>query len=326
MIGGITKGSDFAGCVRYALALDETGKEARLLYSEGVLTDSPQDIIDGFECQRYLNIRVRHWCGHISLSYSPKDADRMTDEFMVKLALEHMEKMCIKNTQFIIARHLDSSTKSLCSAKNEHPHCHIVYNRVDNNGKYVSDNFEYLRNIAICDELKKKYGLTFGENKDNVKTHRLKGRSKTRQEIYLDVQAAKRTAKDWISFQRELAQKGITVRKKLRRGTTDVDGLSYIKDGQKFKASQVDRDGRCSYDVICKALERNKNRQAKPQSQAQKPTPSPIEKAVQTGAEVAENIGNTLGGLFQVGPGYDPEEEAFIRQMKRRKKKKGRSL
>ena len=48
MIGGITKGSDFAGCVRYALALDEAGKEARLLYSEGVLTDTPQDIINGF--------------------------------------------------------------------------------------------------------------------------------------------------------------------------------------------------------------------------------------------------------------------------------------
>ena len=316
MIGGITKGSDFAGCVRYALALDEAGKEARLLHSEGVLTDTPQDIIDGFECQRHLNSRIRHWCGHISLSYSPKDADRMTDEFMVNLALEYMEKMGIKDTQFIIARHLDK----------EHPHCHIVYNRVDNNGKCVSDSFEYLRNNAICDELKKKYGLTYGENKDNVKTHRLKGRSKTRLEIYLAVQAAKRTAKDWISFQRELAQKGVTVRKKLRRGTTDVEGLSYIKDGQKFKASQVDRDGRCSYDVICKALDRNKKRQAKPLPKATKPTPSPIEKAVQTGAEVAENIGNALGGLFQVGPGYDPEEEAFIRQMKRRKKKKGRIL
>ena len=89
MIGGINKGSDFAGYVRYALALDEAGKEARLLHSEGVLIDTPQDIIDDFECQRHLNSRVRHWCGHISLSYSPKDADRMTDEFMVNLALEY---------------------------------------------------------------------------------------------------------------------------------------------------------------------------------------------------------------------------------------------
>ena len=31
MIGSITKGSDFGGCVRYALAVDEPGKVARLL-------------------------------------------------------------------------------------------------------------------------------------------------------------------------------------------------------------------------------------------------------------------------------------------------------
>ena len=262
MIGGITKGSCFSGCVEYALALKEKNKEARLLYSEGLLTDTPKDIINGFECQRHLNSRVKHWCGHISLSYSPKDAERMSDEFMVKLALEYMDKMGIKNTQFIIARHLDK----------EHPHCHIVYNRVDNNGKCVSDSFEYYRNNEVCDEMKRKYGLTYGENKDQVKTERLKGRPKTRQEIYLAVQAAKRSAKDWTTFQRELAQKGVTVRKKFRRGSTEVDGLSYFKDGQKFKASQVDRNGRCSYDVICKALDWNKKRQ----SQTASPSPKPM--------------------------------------------------
>ncbi len=229
MIGGITKGSCFSGCVEYALALKEKNKEARLLYSEGLLTDTPKNIIDGFECQRHLNSRVRHWCGHISLSYSPKDAERMSDEFMVKLALEYMDKMGIKNTQFIIVRHLDK----------EHPHCHIVYNRVDNNGKCVSDSFEYYRNNEICDEMKRKYGLTYGENKDNVKAQSLKGRPKIRQEIYLAVQAAKRSAKDWTTFQRELAQKGITVRKKFRRGSTEVDGLSYFKDGQSSRLRRL---------------------------------------------------------------------------------------
>lgn len=324
MIGGITKGSCFSGCVEYVLALKEENKEARLLYSEGLLTDSPKDIIDGFECQRHLNSRVQHWCGHISLSYSPEDSARLSDEVMVKLALEYMDKMGIKNTQFIIARHLDK----------EHPHCHIVYNRVDNNGRCVSDSYEYYRSNAICKELKKKYGLTFGENKDKVKVDRLKGRSKARQEIYLAVQSAKRTAKDWTSFQRELAQKGITVRKKFRRGTTEVEGLSYIKDGQKFKASQVDRDSRCSYNDICMAIDRNKKRQTqaastatKPMSQQPKQAPSALGKAIETEADIAESLGNAVGGLFQVGPAYDPEEEAFIREMNRRqKRKRGRSL
>ena len=324
MIGGITKGSCFSGCVEYALALKEKNKEARLLYSEGLLTDTPKDIINGFECQRHLNSRVKHWCGHISLSYSPKDAERMSDEFMVKLALEYMDKMGIKNTQFIIARHLDK----------EHPHCHIVYNRVDNNGKCVSDSFEYYRNNEVCDEMKRKYGLTYGENKDQVKTERLKGRPKTRQEIYLAVQAAKRSAKDWTTFQRELAQKGVTVRKKFRRGSTEVDGLSYFKDGQKFKASQVDRNGRCSYDVICKALDWNKKRQSqtaspspKPMRQQPKQEPGAAAKIIEAGADMVEGLGNALGGLFQVGPAFDPEEEAFINEMKRRQlRKRGRSV
>lgn len=324
MIGSITKGSCFSGCVEYALALKEKNKEARLLYSEGLLTDTPKDIVDGFECQRHLNSRVQHWCGHISLSYSPEDSARLSDEAMVKLALEYMEKMGIKNTQYIIVRHLDK----------EHPHCHIVYNRVANDGRCVSDSFEYYRSNAICKELKKMYGLTFGENKDKVKVDRLKGRSKTRQEIYLAVQAAKRTAKDWTTFQRELAQKGISVKKKFRRNSTEVEGLSYTKDGRKFKASQIDRDGRCSYEIICKALERNKIRQAQPAASAPKQMQSQpkqesgvIGKAIEAGADIAENLGNAIGGLFQVGPAYDPEEEAFIREMNRRKKRKrGRSL
>lgn len=324
MIGGITKGSCFSGCVEYVLALKEENKEARLLYSEGLLTDTPKDIVDGFECQRHLNSRVQHWCGHISLSYSPEDSARISDEAMVKLALEYMKKMGIKNTQFIIARHLDK----------EHPHCHIVYNRVDNDGRCVNDSFEYYRSNAICKELKKKYGLTFGENKDKVKVDRLKGRSKTRQEIYLAVQAAKRTAKDWTSFQRDLAQKDISVRKKFRRGTTDVEGLSYIKDGQKFKASQVNRDGRCSYQTICKALDRNKNRQAQPSPSAPRPmqmqpkqTPSAAAKIIEAGADMVEGLGNALGSIFQVRPAYDQDEEAFVREMNRRKKRKrGRSL
>ena len=58
-----------------------------------------------------------------------------------------------------------------------------------------SDSYEYYRSNAICKELKKKYGPTFGENKDKVKVDRLKGRSKTRREIYLAVQGCQTDSK-----------------------------------------------------------------------------------------------------------------------------------
>lgn len=319
MIGKISSGSDFAGCVGYALADKAKDKEARLLYSEGVLDDTPQSIVEGFECQRRMNHRVEKWVGHISLSYSPEDSARLSDDAMVKLAQVYMVKMGIGNTQYIITRHLDK----------EHPHCHIVYNRVDNDGRCISDSNEWLRNKEVCKELKKKYGLTFGKGKDNVKTERLRGRAKTRQEIYLAVQAAKKLAKDWTTFQRELAKSGISVRKKFRRGSTEVDGLSYIKDDRRFKASQVDRDGKCSYNSICMALERNKNVKPLPASVAPKttithprPTPIIIEKTISAGAEIAEGISGGLSDIIKVGPGFDAQEDEFYREMQRRKKKK----
>lgn len=319
MIGKISSGSDFGGCVGYALAEKEKNKEARLLYSEGLLDDSPQSIVEGFECQRRMNHRVEKWVGHISLSYSPEDSARLSDEAMVKLAQEYMAKMGIRNTQYIITRHLDK----------EHPHCHIVYNRVDNDGKCISDSNERFRNKEVCKELKRKYGLTFGKGKDNVKTERLRGRSKTRQEIYLAVQAAKKTAKDWTTFQRELAKSGISVRKKFRRSSTEVEGLSYIKDDRRFKASQVDRDGKCSYNSICIALDRNKN--VRPQSvttvpkmtiSRPQPEPNIIEKTVSAGAEIAEGISGGLSDIIKVGPGFDAQEDEFYREMQRRKNKK----
>ncbi|MDE5882727.1 MAG: hypothetical protein K2H60_13470, partial [Muribaculaceae bacterium] len=78
----ITKGSDFARCVRYALALDESGKEAHLLHSESLLTDTPQDIIDGFECQRHLNktdkgddFHIKHRIQHLAIAFSKAHYD-----------------------------------------------------------------------------------------------------------------------------------------------------------------------------------------------------------------------------------------------------------
>ena len=103
MIGKISKGAGFRGCINYVL-----GKpDAKLLAAEGVLTDSIQTITDCFQAQRMMKPHIRQPVGHISLSYAPEDTSRMTDEMLVSLAKEYMQKMGIKDTQYIIARHND---------------------------------------------------------------------------------------------------------------------------------------------------------------------------------------------------------------------------
>ena len=119
MIGKIKKGSGFKGCVNYVLDKEQ----ATLLHAEGVLTESKQDIIRSFCTQTEMNPNLKKPVGHIALSYSAVDAPKLTDEKMIQLAQEYMHEMKITDTQYIIVRHQDR----------EHPHVHIVFNRIDNN-------------------------------------------------------------------------------------------------------------------------------------------------------------------------------------------------
>ena len=173
MIGKIRKGSGFKGCVGYVL-----GKEqAVLLHADGVLAESRQDIVRSFLAQASMNPHLGKPVGHIALSYSAADAPRLTDEKMVQLAQEYMHEMKITGTQYIIVRHQDR----------EHPHVHIVFNRVGNDGKTISDRNDMYRNEQVCKKLKAKHGLYFAKGKERVKQYRLKEPDKSKYEIYTAV-------------------------------------------------------------------------------------------------------------------------------------------
>lgn len=114
-MGKIMKRNDFGKIVNYTM---KGNNKSKLLATEGVRSDSKQHIAESFSCQAGLNTRIRTPVYHISLSFSKQDSGKLTDDLMVKIAGEYMEKMNIKNTQYIIVRHYDR----------EHPHIHLVIN------------------------------------------------------------------------------------------------------------------------------------------------------------------------------------------------------
>ena len=159
MIGKLKKGSSFGGCIRYVTGKDE----AKIIASDGVLLGTNAEITQSFELQRQLNPRIKKPVGHIALSFKPEDKPRLTDEFMAKIALEYMQMMGITKTQFIIVRHHNT----------DNPHCHIVYNRINNEGKLISDRNDYRRNEQVTKALKSRYGLTYGTDKSKTNTRKL---------------------------------------------------------------------------------------------------------------------------------------------------------
>ena len=154
MIGKIVTGKSFGGAVRYLLG-KEPGK-AYILTSDGVELTSRQALIGSFEFQRRARPDVERVVGHISLSFHPDDDPRMSNQLMLDLAREYMQRMEITGTQYLVVRHTDT----------KHPHLHILYNRVRYDTTLVPDRNERLRNMRICRELKQEYGLTFSLGKE----------------------------------------------------------------------------------------------------------------------------------------------------------------
>ena len=100
MIAKIMKGAGFKGVINYIL---DPKKGTELIDSSGVRTDNINYIIQSFIDQTNLNQRVSKVVGHISLSFSAQDSSRLSNEFMVQVAREYMEKMGIKDTQYPLA-------------------------------------------------------------------------------------------------------------------------------------------------------------------------------------------------------------------------------
>lgn len=183
MIAKIVQGRWFRGVVNYVLDKNN----AQFLYAEGVRTKDKDSIIQSFVTQSKMNPKIARPVAHISLDFSAQDKAKLTDEFMVNVAQEYLKKMGYKNTQYIIARHHDT----------DHPHVHMVINRINNDGQRITDQNEKLRSTKVCIELTKKYGLYIASGKENVKEYQLKEPDKTKYEIYHALQSAIPKCRNW---------------------------------------------------------------------------------------------------------------------------------
>ena len=311
MIAKIVQGRGFRGVVNYVLDKDN----AQLLYTEGVRTKDKDSIIQSFVTQSKMNPKIARPVSHISLDFSAQDKAKLTDELMVSVAQEYLKKMGYDNTQYIIARHHDT----------DHPHVHLVINRIDNDGKRITDQNEKLRSTKVCMELTKKYGLYIASGKENVKEHRLKEPDKTKYEIYHALQSAIPKCRNWQQLQTELQKSGITIDLRKNGSTEQIQGVRFEKNGYGFNGSKVDRS--CSYSKISFQLQQN-DRQEQTEIH---PQPQEIRQNHSSGlSAMIESVASGLGGLFDIQPssGYDENEVEAMKQeaKKKKKKKRGRRI
>lgn len=318
MIGKQTKGTSFGGCVCYVLREDKS----KLLEAVGV-EGIPEQMAEQFELQALLNDKVKNTVGHTSLNFSPEDGERLKtdDALMLQIAHDYMARMGIENTQYIVARHTDR----------EHPHCHIVFNRVDNDGKTISDKNDFYRNEKVCKMLTAKYRLHFANGKDNIKEERLRPYDKAKHEVYKALKEELPNARSWDELKEALSEREIEMKFKVGRTTMEVQGVKFEYGGISFSGSKVSRE--FSYMNIDYQLGRNtfeddfNNRQTAIRQLK--------EEAVQTVPQnrSEDSFSSGLGLFSGIGSSFDVADAAanqemaeILRKKKKAKRKRGMRL
>ncbi|MBE9460587.1 relaxase/mobilization nuclease domain-containing protein [Dyadobacter subterraneus] len=243
MIGKLTIGRSFAGVVRYVMQKPE----ARLLHADGVRESSIQSVIDDFNTQRKINPELSRAVGHVALSWSKNDIEKLSREIMIQRAQEYMQKMKISETQYLIVEHRDRN----------HPHLHIIYNRVDNKGKTISDRLQKVRNQKVCKEMTLKHGYYLGKDKSLVNRHRLTGADKVKYELYDAITKASQKAKNWNELAALLKERDIGIVFKYKSGSQQIQGISFSKGGIKMKGSEIDRG--LSFAKLDEKIRQNQN-------------------------------------------------------------------
>ncbi len=262
MIAYIISGSGFGGCVDYVTRrkleeklykelskglkaderkyesnkgediIDHLSKDWKLLSSSGDIRiyEGRKAMADDIARPSRQRKPIKDPVGHISLDFHPDDAPRMTDELMTEVAQEYMRQMELTNTPYIVVRHYDKA----------HPHCHIVFSRVDYDDKILTQTTNFKKNERICKALNLKHRLMQGKSKLNTDVSKLRGKDKIRYQLVHDIARVylSPSVTDWDSFVDWLHRNGITVREKT--GKSGRVNLYFGVGGQEFWYRKLD--------------------------------------------------------------------------------------
>jgi hypothetical protein len=160
------KGKGFGGALRYNL--DKVDRNVAEVLDHNFARVSARSIMKEIDLVRMHRPNLQKFFYHTSINFPP--SENLSSEKMNLIGKEYLEMNGFTQHQYIMFRHFDA----------EHPHLHILVNRIGYDGSVVSDSNDYARSERIIRELEKKYGL-----QEVISSKQAKERSLTPGEIQM---------------------------------------------------------------------------------------------------------------------------------------------
>jgi predicted MPP superfamily phosphohydrolase len=232
MIGKVTIGKSFGGICRYVFGED---KQAEVLEAEGVRGTSAERMAADFNAQRELNPQLGKAVMHVALAWPAEETGQLSNERMSELARAYLKEMKVDadKTQWALVRHKDQ----------DHPHAHLIVNRVDNDGATVSDQHNYRKSAEACRKLEKEYGLLSAQevSQDNRRAQREELPARAAAKLYVQ-DAMSRHLPHAVSTEElteALQRDGIGVKATYQKG--QLQAVVFAYEGQHLKGSELSR-------------------------------------------------------------------------------------
>jgi len=227
------KGTGFRGTLEYDL---RHGKG--YILDTNMAGDTPRTLAREFGQIRALRPKLAKVVCHVSLSIAP--GERLTDDQWRTVAKKYLEEMGFKESQYVVTKHTGKDT--------EHPHIHIVVNRVNIRGNVVSDSLDYKRQEAIMRRMEVEYNLTRvtpskdaprkSLSKGEVERVLRTGEASVRMRLQEAVDAALKERTELRTFVAYLDNLGVET--KLNQASTGrISGISFSLDGVAMKGSDL---------------------------------------------------------------------------------------
>ena len=233
MIGKITIGKSFRGCILYCLndKIQRTNQEEIMKNRAEVLLfnkcyGNQKELIQQFNEVRQLNTKLSKPVLHITLSLAP--GEKLENNKLMEICESCAKDFGFENNQFVAINHKDT----------HHQHVHIIANRIGFGKRTVNDNNNYKKKANFCLNMELKYGLqqVLNPKKFLSKEMRLKPRLDRRKELLRAfIKNALNQSKNYSEFEQKMKAKGYQIIK--ARGISFIDNKKVKVKGSEVKFS-----------------------------------------------------------------------------------------
>lgn len=230
MIGKITKGRGFGGCLGYV-----AGKEdAEFVGGNLAAGADHKAAAREFQAVASQNQACKKPVAHYSLSAAP--GEKLGSEQWRQAAEQHVNNMGHGGAQWVAYRHHDQ----------DHDHIHIIVNRVNPESlKVATDSRDFERVQKSCRRIEKTHGLQAVQGGRERLTEKIKaGQLGSEADSLRDkIRVAKTGSKNFTQLRERLSTQGIKTELNQSKTTGRVSGITYTdSNGERVKGSQLGKE------------------------------------------------------------------------------------